>query len=56
MNRSALTFGGAFLLLGVAYLLDDLGVWDVRLAVVLPVVVIVAGLLLVVDFSTGHRP
>jgi hypothetical protein len=46
MNRAALVFGPAFLILGGVYLLEDLGVLDVRLAVVLPLLVIMAGIVL----------
>jgi hypothetical protein len=46
MNRSALVFGPAFLLLGVAGLLDDLGVMELRVGILLPVVLIIAGVVL----------
>ena len=40
-------FGPVFVLLGLAYLLDDLGVWTIRLQVLGPALLILAGLALV---------
>ncbi len=55
MNRSALVFGPVFVLLGLAYLLDDLGVWDVRLQVLGPALLILAGIALVGGSMVGDR-
>jgi hypothetical protein len=45
-DRAALTWGAVFATLGVAFLLDELGVWQVHLGVLLPLLLIVAGLAL----------
>jgi hypothetical protein len=56
MNRSAITFGTLFAVLGAAFLLDDLGVFAVRAATLLPVLLIVAGLALTAGaLADGRR-
>lgn len=55
VNRSALLFGPVFLLLGIAYLLDDLGVVTVRIGTLGPVLLIAAGLALAGGALLGDR-
>jgi hypothetical protein len=55
MNRSALLFGPVFLVLGGAYLLDDLGVIAVSARILLPLVVILAGLVLAASSLLPER-
>jgi hypothetical protein len=43
MSRSHLLFGAVFLVVGAAYLLDDLGLLTVRMAVLGPVLLITVG-------------
>lgn len=55
VHRSSLVFGPVFLVLGLAYVLDDLGVLEVRLPVIGPVLLIAAGLALAAS-AIGDRP
>ncbi len=52
MNRTAVAFGAFFVLAGVAFLLDRLGVWDLRSRYLLPVLLITLG----VAILLGGRP
>jgi hypothetical protein len=54
VNRSALMFGLLFVVLGGAFLLDDLGVLAVRIGLLLPALLIVAGLALTAS-AVGER-
>jgi hypothetical protein len=53
VNRSALMFGLLFVVLGGAFLLDDLGVLAVRIGLLLPALLIVAGLALTASAVGG---
>jgi hypothetical protein len=55
INRSAVTWGTVFVLFGAAFLLDDLGVWTVQLAYLLPALLIFAGLALTATAVTGDQ-
>jgi cytochrome c oxidase subunit IV len=46
LDRPSLVWGAVFCTVGLAYLLQELGVWDVRLGVIVPLLLIVAGLAL----------
>ncbi len=52
LDRAALVWGAVFTLLGAAFLLQELGVWQVRAGVFLPALLIVAGVVLAL---TGLR-
>lgn len=54
--RSALVWGVLFVMVGVVYLLQALGVWEVRGQVLLPVLLIVAGVTVIVTGVMGGRP
>lgn len=55
LDRTALVWGAVCTVLGLTFLLDELGVWDVRPAVILPVLLVVAGLTLLVTGLGGRR-
>jgi hypothetical protein len=55
LDRAAVAWGAVFCTLGVAFLLDELGVWRVQLGVVIPLVLIVAGLALAVSAAVPDR-
>jgi hypothetical protein len=55
MSRSHVVFGLVFLVVGAVYLLDDVGVLDVRLAVLGPVLLIVAGVALLLTSARADR-
>lgn len=55
LNRSALVFGVVFVLVGGAYLLEELGVWVVRTGYLLPALLVVAGLALTVTALVEDR-
>lgn len=48
-DRAALSWGAVFCVLGVAFLLEELGVWRVHIGVLLPLLLIVAGIALAVS-------
>jgi len=52
VDRVALAFGVAFIVAGVAFLLDRLDVWELRVGYVLPVFLIALG----VGILLGGRP
>lgn len=52
IDRGALVWGTLFVVVGITYLLQALGVWEVRGEVLLPLLLILAGLIVVV---TGVR-
>lgn len=60
MDRSALVWGALFTVVGATYLLQALGVWQVRGEVLLPVLLIAAGLVVVISgvagASSGEEP
>lgn len=49
LNRSALAWGAVFLTIGLAFLLEEFGVWQVRFGVLVPVLLVIAGTILVVS-------
>ncbi len=52
-SRSALVFGVFFVVAGVAFLLDRLGVWDLRARYLLPVLLIVLGVAVLIGGRSG---
>jgi hypothetical protein len=55
VNRTHLLLGVVLVVLGAAYLLDDLGVLTVRVAVLGPVLLIAAGLALAASAAEDAR-
>ena len=55
IDRSALVWGLLFTVVGLTYLLQALGVWDVRGEVLLPILLIVAGGAVLVTGLAGDR-
>jgi cytochrome c oxidase subunit IV len=55
IDRSALVWGLLFTVVGLTYLLQALGVWDVRGEVLLPVLLIVAGGAVLATGFAGDR-
>ncbi|HEX7463752.1 MAG TPA: hypothetical protein VF382_02505 [Actinomycetota bacterium] len=53
VNRSALALGVFFLLAGMAFLFDQLGVWDLRARYLLPSILIALGVAILVGGRTG---
>ncbi len=53
MNRTAVAFGVFFVLAGVAFLLDRLGVWDLRARYLLPVLLIALGVAILLSGQSG---
>jgi hypothetical protein len=56
LNRAALVWGTLFTLTGGAYLAQELGVWSVRPDVFLPLLLIVAGVVLLLTGTRRGRP
>ncbi len=54
-DLSALVWGAVFVVLGGAYLLEALGVWDVRGAVLVPMLLILAGIIVLATAVTRGR-
>jgi hypothetical protein len=54
VNRTAVAFGVFFVLAGVAFLLDRLGVWDLRARYLLPAMLIALGAAILVGGGTGR--
>lgn len=48
-NRSSLAWGAVFCTVGLAYLLEEVGVWEVQLGVLLPLLLVVGGVVLAVS-------
>ncbi len=55
IDRSAVVWGLLFTVVGLTYLLQALGVWDVRGEVLLPILLIVAGGAVLVTGFVGDR-
>jgi hypothetical protein len=56
MNRAAVVFGMLFVLIGGAYLLEDLGLWTIQLSYLFPALLIVVGLTLALTaFGTQRQ-
>jgi len=53
VNRTAVAFGVFFVLAGVAFLLDRLGVWDLRARYLLPVLLIALGVAILLSGQSG---
>ena len=47
LDRTALVWGAVFTVVGVTFLLQEAGVWRVRADVLIPAVLIVAGVVLI---------
>jgi hypothetical protein len=56
LDRSALVWGAVFAVIGVAFLLQEAGVWVVRASVFLPAVLIIAGVVLIVSGFLRGEP
>jgi hypothetical protein len=56
LDRGAVVWGVVFILLGSAYLLDDLGVWSVQITYLWPVLLIAAGVALAGTALTDRSP
>jgi hypothetical protein len=54
-DRGALIWGTLFTLVGLTYLLQELGVWQVRGEVLLPGLLIAVGIVVVITGLTGTR-
>ena len=54
LNRSALVAGVFFIAAGVVFLLERLGIWDVSLRVLGPVLLITLGVAIVLGLSLIH--
>jgi hypothetical protein len=48
-DRGSVAWGVVFCVLGVAFLLDALDVWEVRMGVLVPLLLIVAGIVLAIS-------
>jgi hypothetical protein len=48
LNRAALVWGVLFVAIGGAFLLDEAGVWEVRISYLVPLLLILAGVVLLV--------
>lgn len=55
LDRSALVWGAVFTVLGGTFLLEEAGVWSVRAGVLVPVLLIVAGLVLVLSGTVSKE-
>jgi hypothetical protein len=58
LDRAALAWGAVFCTLGVAFLLEEAGVWQVRLGVLVPLLLIIAGVVVALSAAspgTGAR-
>lgn len=55
-DRAALVWGAVFTVIGVAFLLQEVGAWRVRMDVFLPVVLIIAGIVLVGGGFVRNEP
>jgi hypothetical protein len=55
-TRSALAFGVFFVLAGVAFLADRLGLWDVRVRYVVPLLLIALGLAILLGGRYAGKP
>jgi cytochrome c oxidase subunit IV len=55
LDRGSLVWGLLFTVVGLTYLLQALGVWEVRGEVLLPILLIVAGGAVLVTGLTGGR-
>ena len=55
LDRGALVWGALFTVLGAAFLLQELGLWRIRGEVFLPVLLIVAGAMLLVSAVAGRE-
>lgn len=53
MDRAALVWGALFTLVGVAFLGQEAGAWSVRAEVLVPVLLMVAGVVLVLGGLTA---
>lgn len=56
LNRSSLVWGAVFCVIGLAFLLEEVGVWQVRLSVLLPTLLVAGGLVLAASAVLPDRP
>ena len=54
-NRAAMLFGILFIVAGVAFLLERLGIWDFRLKYLAPALLIALGVVVLVGGRGGSR-
>jgi len=54
-NRAALLFGILFIVAGVAFLLERLGIWDFRLRYLAPALLIALGVVVLLGGRGGSR-
>ena len=54
-NRAALLFGILFIVAGVAFLLERLGIWDFRLKYLAPALLIALGVVVLLGGRGGSR-
>jgi Domain of unknown function (DUF5668) len=55
-SRSALAFGAFFVLAGVMFLADRLGIWDVRVRYLAPLLLIALGLAILLGGRFAGEP
>lgn len=55
LDRAALVWGALFTATGAAFLADALGWWQVRAEILLPILLIVAGVMLLAGNLTGRE-
>lgn len=56
VDRVALAFGVAFVVVGILFLLDRLDVWDLKASYVLPVFLIAIGVAILVGSRSSRPP
>lgn len=56
VDRVALAFGVAFVVVGILFLLDRLDVWDLKASYVLPVFLIAIGVAILVGARSSRPP
>ena len=54
-NRAAMLFGILFIVAGVAFLLERLGIWDFRLRYLAPALLIALGVVVLLGGRGGSR-
>jgi hypothetical protein len=54
LDRAALVWGTVFVVLGMAFLLQELGLWQVRAEILMPLLLMLAGVL-VIATGLGRR-
>lgn len=54
-DPAGISAGVLFVIVGVVFLLEELDVWEVRAATILPLLLIALGLSVLVGWATGNR-